>query len=370
MTIRDIARILEAWAPPSIAWENDNVGLQLGAPSQRVRGILVALDITDGVIDEARARKANLIVTHHPMLFRPVRSIDTETRVGRMARSLLRSDIAVFSAHTNLDFAPGGVSFVLAERLGLTDASVLSPTAQRRQKIVTFVPRDHVDAVRAAMAAEGAGVIGEYSACSFGAEGMGTFHGSAAARPAVGAAGRFESAEEVRLEMIADEWNMRRIVAALRAAHPYEEAAYDIYRLENDDRRFGAGAIGALAKPIRLRQLLARVRTSLGLPVVRYAGDLKAVIRTVAVCGGSGSDLLGAAIAAGADAFVTADVRYHAFQEPDGRIALVDAGHFETEHPIVAAIADALRSDPGVRKHKIRIDTSRASKNPVQYFSS
>jgi putative NIF3 family GTP cyclohydrolase 1 type 2 len=179
-----------------------------------------------------------------------------------------------------------------------------------------------------------------------------------------------EQAEEVRLEMILDQWQLGAVRTALRAVHPYEEIPVDLYRLENTDARFGAGAIGELPKPLRYKEFLSHVRSSLGTPALRHSGEAHRTIRSVAVCGGSGSDLLGAAIARGADAFVTADVRYHAFQEPDGRIALVDAGHFETEVPAVAAIAMALKRDPMVRAAKVRIIVSRSSKNPVQYFPS
>ncbi len=370
MTIHDIKGLLDSWAHPSLAWEKDNVGLELGAMNKRVRGILVALDVTDAVIEEARAQKIDVIISHHPMFFRPLRSINTGERTGRMVSALLRSGIAVFTAHTNLDVATGGVSSALAQALELQGPAVLSPEQHRRQKIVTFVPREHADTLRAAMALEGAGVIGAYTNCSYMSDGMGTFLPGAAARPFVGAGGRLEQAEELRLEMVADDWNVERVIGALRAAHPYEEPAYDIYRIENASASVGAGAIGALKRPMRLKQFLTRVRLRLKVPALRYCGDLQSLIRTVAVCGGSGSEYMAAAMARGADAFVTSDIRYHAFQEPDGRMALIDAGHYETELPAVAAVARYLRQNDKVRKEHIRIVVSRASKNSVQYFSS
>ena len=370
MTIGDIREIVESWAPPSIAWEKDNIGLEVGTASGRVRTVLLALDATDQVIEEARAEKADLIICHHPLLFHPLRTVNTEERTGRMLKNLLRYNIALLAAHTNLDFMSGGVSFALAESLGITETSVLSATAARREKIVTFVPRDHADGVRRAMALAGAGNIGQYSSCSFASGGTGTFEGSRDSTPFVGSAGRLEHAEEVRLEMVADSWNRARIVAALRQAHPYQEAAYDVYQLENSNSDVGAGAIGRLKKPVRLKQFLVEICSALKIRTVRYSGDLKASVATVAVCGGSGSDLLPVALERGADALVTADVRYHAFQEPDGRMALIDAGHYETEVPILGHLARMLGQHRRIEEAHIRIIVSRASRNPVQYFSS
>lgn len=370
MLIRDIGTIVESWAPPSIAWERDNIGLQVGEPGRRVRAVVVALDVTDAVIEEARAQRADLIICHHPLLFHPLRSVDPGERTGRMVDALLRHRIALYAAHTNLDFMAGGVSFSLAEAIGLENAVVLSPSAGRRRKIVTFVPRDHAESVRSAMASAGAGEIGAYSSCSFSSEGTGTFKGAAHSAPYVGTAGVLEEVEELRLEMAADEWNVSRILAALCKAHPYEEPAFDVYRLEDAAGAAGEGAIGTLKRPLTLRRFLARLRSSLGVPALRYCGEPSRKIATVAVCGGSGSDLLGAALARGADAFVTADIRYHAFQEPDGRMALIDAGHYETELPSVRRLARALSRERRIHKEHVRVVVSRASRNPVQYFSS
>ena len=370
MVIRDIQQILEKWAPPALAWERDNVGLQIGSPERKVRRIVVALDTTDGVIDEAQKQRADLVISHHPLLFHPPRALRETDRIGRMVQRLIQNKIAVYAAHTNLDFTSGGVSFALAERLGIEHPSILSGNHRVEKKVVTFVPRDHADSVRSAMAEAGAGEIGYYTSCSFQVEGSGSFRAGAGAHPAVGRSGVLEQIDEVRLEMIVPEWKLAGVLDALRQSHPYEEVAYDVYSLDNISRKFGAGAIGALAKPVTLRDLLRHVSSALGVPQLRYCGRLQSRIATVAVCGGSGAEFIDAALRGRADAFITADVRYHNFQEPDGRMALIDAGHFETEHPVVQKIVSMLKNSPLVRKENVRISASRAAKNPVQYFSS
>ncbi len=367
ITVRDIAHILEEWAPREIAWEHDNIGIQCGNPSAPVRGILVALDVTEDVVREARRRQASLIVSHHPLLFRPLSSVDTSTGSGRLLATLLRQRIAVIAAHTNIDFVRGGTSFALAEALGLRDPAFLVRDSRLNTKIVTFVPPSHVDRVAQAMSDAGAGVIGDYSQCSFRTEGTGTFLGAAASSPSVGTPGVFARVPETRLEMQLLRRNAPAVVRALKHAHPYEEVAYDLFSLENTHPDFGMGVMGDLRRPVTLSAFLRRIRRTLGSRGLRYCGTPGTTLHSVAVCGGSGADLLQQAIAGGADAFITADVKYHAFQEASGRIALVDAGHYETELPVVAAITARLRRE--CLKHQgsfsVRATTTRTS--PIAY---
>ena len=365
MNVRDVAAILEEWAPPEIAWEGDNVGLQVGRGDAPVRGILVALEVTDAVIREARRRRASLIVSHHPLVFRPLRSVATDTHEGRRIAALLRDDIALYAAHTNLDFAGGGTSFVLAEQLGITGAKFLRTPYRVQKKIVTFVPEADVERVAGAMAEAGAGVIGNYDACSFRIAGEGTFKGNDAATPAVGRRGTLERVREIRLEMVVQGPRLADVVTALRSAHPYEEVAYDVYPVETPSRAYGMGVVGDLDRPMKLRAFLGRVRRSLSIPHLRYAGDPERLVRRAAVCGGSGADLLPAAIAAGADAFVTADVKYHAFHDSTGAIALIDAGHYETEVPVVRSLARRLAAR--MRGSGIPVSSTRVRTNPVRW---
>jgi dinuclear metal center YbgI/SA1388 family protein len=367
VTVRGIQEIMEAWAPLDIAWERDNVGLQTGDPDARVRGIVVALDVTEGIVTEAVRRGANLIVSHHPLLFRPLRSVTTDTGQGRCIGALVRRRVALYSAHTNLDFTRGGTSFALAEALGVTTEGFLRTPFRLQTKIVTFVPPSHADSVASAMAAAGAGVIGEYTQCSFRGEGSGTFRGGAGSHPAAGRRGILEHEKEIRLEMVAPRRAVRSVVRAMTEAHPYEEVAYDVYALENTAGDYGMGTIGTLRRTVPLPTFLAMVRRNLNTPAIRWSGDPRIPVHRVALCGGSGSELLGDAIASGAEAFVTADVRYHSYHEAEGRIALVDAGHYETEIPVVAAIADRLRRETRGRGERIPVHAASGSTNPVRW---
>lgn len=364
-SIRDLARALEAWAPPASAQSYDNVGLQVGDSSREITGVIVALDLTSAVIDEAAAAGANLIVTHHPLLFRPLRALTPSSQVGALALRLAERGIALYTAHTNLDAARGGVSFALAETLGLQNVQFLQGESGHLVKLAVFVPGDHAGAVREALAGAGAGQIGEYEACAFGSSGTGYFRPTEAARPYQGEpGGALESAEEVRLEVLLPRWKLGQALGAARAAHPYEEMAYDVFAAEQADTRVGMGALGALPEAELLPAFLARVAKALGSEALRYAGRDDQRIRTVAVCGGAGRDLIGAARRAGADAYVTADLTYHTFFDalgPGGEatLALIDAGHYETEQMTEALLVDFLRGAfPGVEISATALRTS------------
>jgi dinuclear metal center YbgI/SA1388 family protein len=280
---------------------------------------------------------------------------------------LLRGGIALYSAHTNLDFTRQGTSFALADALGLEDVSFLERPYRILRKIVTFVPRDHVEEVAAAMAEAGAGRIGNYDHCSFRLEGIGTFRGNTKANPAIGMRGRLERTPEMRLEMIAPEWAVEPVLHAMRRAHPYEEVAYDVYTLENASDEFGIGVTGTLHHPVQLSTFLARIKRQLKTGRLRWAGDPRAIVKRVAACGGSGGDLLESAIKSGSDVFVTADLKYHAFHDARGRIALVDAGHHETELPVVNVLVKRLKQELSRRGSRIVVHAAVCSTNPVCY---
>jgi dinuclear metal center YbgI/SA1388 family protein len=368
MNLADIEKFFEEWAPRWTAWERDNVGIQIGRRSRKVSSLLIALDVTPEIIEEAVTRKTDLIVTHHPLLFRPPSSISDSDVVGTMVLSLAEKRIALFSAHTNLDSAAGGVSYTLAQALGIAKPVFLMPLKNTLVKIAVFVPERQADAVAAAMASSGAGVIGEYQSCSFRMTGKGTFQGSARSSPALGKALRREEVSEVRLEMIVPRSRVTAVVAAMKSAHPYEEVAYDLYTLENGNPNVGMGAIGELSKPMALRAFLSRVKRTLHATSIRFSGSVSQTVKRVAVCGGSGSELLEDAIRANADVFVTADVRYHGFHSASGRIALVDAGHYETEHIVLNSIAERLRSWAKARNEKLVVTLSKQSTNPIHSF--
>ncbi len=366
MTVRDIQRFLEDWAPAWTAWEQDNVGLQIGDPDQRVRRVLVALDVTPPVVGEAVRKKAEVIVSHHPLLFRPPKAVRTDEPTGAMLHALARHGISVLSAHTNLDFARGGVSHALASRLGLINVRFLNHLADRLAKIVVFVPESHVEQVTSAMGQAGAGIIGQYTDCSFRSMGTGTYRGSEHARPYLGKPLRLEHVPEVRLELVAPRALTGRVIAAMKTVHPYDEVAYDLYDVRTPMPDAGEGVIAELPRPLPLKAFLALVKKSLGARLVRFSGDPMLRVQQIALCGGGGSALLERAISEGADAFLTADVRYHSFHEATGRIALIDAGHYETEHVILQPLAQRLRAHAKAQGDRVTVSVTRQHTNPVQ----
>lgn len=367
MLVRDVAHIIEQWAPRAVAWDRDNVGLQVGDPGKRVGRVLVALDAAEAVVAEGKKEKADLIVTHHPLLFRPPRSITTNDRVGKIVTELIQSNIALYSVHTNLDFTIGGVSFVLGEKLGLQELEFLKNNDSDLRKVAVFVPAADVGKLTEAMAGAGAGLIGKYDHCSFRIEGKGTFRGGERTKPHVGQAGRLEEVDEVRLEMIVPRWKVAEVLRAMKNAHPYEEVGYDVYVLENESTGFGAGVIGNLPEGLELQAFLKRIKDALHVPTLRYAGARRTV-RRVAMCGGSGADLLDEAIARNADAFVTADVRYHQFEAAADRIVLIDAGHFETEHPSLDRLVAHIEQYVAQKQEDVRVMKTSVNTNPVQYY--
>jgi dinuclear metal center YbgI/SA1388 family protein len=366
LQVSNIVQLFEDWAPDWVAWEKDNVGLQVGDRHNRVTRILVTLDVSKQIVSEAIAQKVELIVSHHPLLFRPPSSIIASDPVGKLVLRLAEHKIALFSAHTNLDFAQGGVSFTLAKELGLKNIRFLTPLKNSLAKIVVFIPDGYVERVIRAMTQAGAGVIGKYSTCSFGSKGTGSFCGSAASNPFLGKRENFESVEETRLEMAAPRASVPGVVAALKAVHPYEEPVYDIYFIENSNPNFGMGALGTLPTPKPLGIFLTSLKQTLGAGALRYTGNLVDKIQNVAVCGGAGSDLLPEAIAAKADVFVTADIKYHAFQKAEHTIALIDAGHWETEHIILKPIADRLRSAARAAHKPLTVFITKHKTNPIK----
>ena len=298
MVVREILQILEQKAPKELCWQGDNVGLQLGSPKQQVKKILLALDVSEEVVAEAQRKKANLIISHHPLIFTPIKSLTPENRIGKLLMAMTKSNIALLSAHTNLDFTHNGVSIALAERIGLMNIQVLIPQEHAMKKVVVFVPHDYADVVMQAMSKAGAGAIGNYDSCSFQLPGSGTFRGLKGSKPFIGqrprrgSEGTIERVKEIRLEMIVYAWKLKSVLQAMTESHPYEEVAYDVYNLENEASQYGTGAIGELEIPMRLEQFLQHVKKQLHVPVLRFTGELKSKIKRVAVCGGSGSQIV------------------------------------------------------------------------------
>ena len=339
-TIGELNRL----APPRLAWPGDPIGLQIARDGDDIGTLLLALEVTSAVAEEAARSQAQMIFTHHPLIYRPLERIHCEGYAERMVRELIRRNIALFVAHTNLDSAPGGVCDTLAEAIGLRDVQPLKTTRTKHYKLVVFVPPEALDAVSSAMCGAGAGRIGNYTCCTFRVPGTGTFLPGDAADPAAGERGTLNQAEELRLEAVVPGHALADVLPAVRAAHPYEEPAVDVFPLDGGPGEPGLGRLGELEAPVPLSELAAHVKQVLDARVVKFAGDPHKSCRRVAVCGGAGGACLEDAIQAGCDVYVTGELGYHEAIEADERgLAVVAAGHGDSERIVIPKLAAALQ---------------------------
>lgn len=343
-TVADVVRVLGDWAPLALAAEWDNVGLLLGDGAAPVRRVMTCLTVTPEAAEEAVRDGAELIVSHHPILFRAVQKLTPASSEGRMLLSLARAGTAVYSPHTAYDNAPGGINDGLARRLGLTEVRGLRTLpAGKSVKLVVFVPDADLGRVSDAVFAAGAGIIGQYRECSFRLSGTGTFFGSDASNPTVGQKGRREDVAEWRLEVLVPEERLDDVVRALRKAHSYEEPAFDLYPLRADPTRHGQGRIGLLPQAMPLGEFAAHVRSVLGATTVQTVGTPESPVRKVALACGAAGEFLSDAARQGADVFLTGEIRFHDALSAQSRgIALVVPGHYATERPGVEDLAQRL----------------------------
>ena len=369
ITVGDIITFLEREVPPVLAEDWDNSGLQLGNPSKQVSAILVALNATAEALQEAGSRQANLLITHHPLLFSPLKTINLSQPTAQVVEMALAAGTAVYSAHTTWDRAFGGVNDALAEALGLTVTGFLEEGPRERMaKLVVFAPKEAVSQVRDALFDDRAGVIGRYSHCSYSLDGEGSYMPLEGADPYVGEQGKLEKADEVRLEVIAPRRSVSQVLERVRAVHPYEEMAYDVYPLLNPTHRGGMGRMARLPKPMNLGQLIEDIKVRLNLNRIKFVGSRDREVCTVALCGGAGSSLWGEALARGADVYISGEFRYHEALEARSKgLALVDIGHFASEFPGVRALAGRVESSlPS--GHDIAIYTYEGEKDVFQFI--
>ena len=339
----DILGIINKIAPASLAEAWDNSGLQIGDPTAEVTKVMISLDPTPDVIDSALKASCQLLVTHHPLIFKPLKSISTTTPLGSSIQKAIKGGLSIVSLHTNYDIASGGLNDLLASKLGLSNVVPLKVTANSELfKLVVFVPADHIESVRSALF-DFAKSQGNYRDCSFATDGVGTFTPLEGAEPFVGIVGELATVNEGRLELLIERGQLPRALKALLVAHPYEEPAFDIYPLLNEGEKFGLGRIGRLPDFATLGEYACQLKKVLSAPLIRYVGDPMARISKVALCSGSGASLLRDAVRAGADLLVTGDVKYHEAREAeDLGLALIDAGHFSTEIIMVDDITERL----------------------------
>jgi len=331
MKIKDLTAYLERIAPLELQESYDNSGLLIGTRNTEINKVLITLDITDEVVDEAIAEKCELIIAHHPLIFKGIKRLNRNSLTERLLVKLIKADISVYAIHTNLDNVKPGVNEILSENLGLKNKSILAPLDGNLQKLVTFCPLEHENQVREAMFSAGAGHIGNYDKCSYNLQGEGTFRALEGTDPFVGKKNELHFEKEVRIESVVPQFKMNEVLKAMTAAHPYEEVAYDIYSLENKNYQTGAGMIGELVNETDAKIFLEKVKDILGTRALKHSPLVNRKIKRVAVCGGSGAFLISAAKRSGADVFITGDVKYHDFFEHHGEMTIVDAGHYETE---------------------------------------
>jgi len=362
--VRDVAAALAEWAPPSYQESYDNAGLLCGDPDQPVTGILCCLDSTEEVLREAAELGCNLVVAHHPILFGSLKSLTGKTYAERALLTAIRNNIALYAAHTNLDAVHHGVNDRMADRLGLLNRQILDPKREQLLKLVTFVPVEGAARVRQALFDAGAGVISAYDHCSFNIPGEGTFRAGSGTHPFVGQQGQDHSEAEMRVEVILPRHKATEALRLMKKVHPYEEVAYDLYPLLNEHPQVGHGLVGELPEALSEPEFLERLKDRFRTPCVRHSALTGEPIKRVALCGGSCIFLISKALQSGAQAFVTADVKYHQFFDAEGKLLLADVGHYESEQFTAGLLAEFLSG----KFDTFAVRLTSIVTNPVNYF--
>lgn len=362
MKIKELIQSLIDEFPIAYQESYDNSGGQIVFNNEEITGVLLCLDVNNDIVTEAIEKKCNLIISHHPIFFKPIKKISDD--YDGFIISAIQHKISILSLHTNFDVSENGTNNILADVLKLENTVILSTIPDKLRKLVTFVPHDYVDKVRIALSEAGAGVIGNYDVCSYNVQGYGTFRANEKAIPFVGEKGEIHKEPETRIEMIFPQHLETRIIEALLKVHPYEEVAYDIYKLENKHPQVGLGRVGYLANPMTTEAFLYYVKEQLKCNVLRYNNTTKQIIQKVAICSGAGISLINEAISANVDAFVTADLKYHDFASAPSSLLLVDAGHYETEIFFMKKMFDVISK----KNTKFAINFSEKTKNPINYF--
>ncbi|MBK0379956.1 Nif3-like dinuclear metal center hexameric protein [Mucilaginibacter segetis] len=364
MKLAQLTAYLESLAPPAYQEHYDNSGLIVGRPDMEVWQALISLDCTEAVVDEAIATDCQVIISHHPIVFKGLKRFNGKTYVERVVEKAIRHNIAIYAIHTNLDNVMVGVNARICENLGLENLRILAPKQGVLKKLVTYVPKQQAEQVRNALFHAGAGDIGNYNECSFNAEGTGTFKGCEDSNPYVGEPGVRHHEDEIRIETIYPAYLESKIIMALVLAHPYEEVAYDLYELTNKHQQVGSGMIGDLPMQMDEEDFLADVKEKMHAEVIRHTAFTGKPVKQVAVCGGSGGFLLKNAIAAGADVFITADYKYHEFFDAEGKIVIADIGHFESEQFTQQLLYEIIQN----KFVNFAVRLTKVNTNPVKYF--
>ncbi len=364
MKIKDIINAIELFAAPELQEDYDNAGLITGNADWQCNGVLCTLDVTVDVLQEAIAKECNMVVAHHPIIFRGLKRITGKNYIEQVIIEAIKADIAIYAAHTNLDNVVLGVSGKMAEKLGLKNIKILAPKYKILRRLITFAPIDKAEEVRQAVFAAGAGQIGKYSQCSFNSEGIGTFKAEEGADPHVGKIGEQHQEMETKIEIVYPAYLELQVVNALVKAHPYEEVAYDIFKMENFHNGIGSGIIGELETAESEEDFLKKIKVEFKTGVIRHTAFTGKKIKKIALCGGAGAFLIGKAMSQGADIYITGDVKYHEFFDAEGKMLIADIGHYESEQFTVELLHDLIvQKFPTFAVLKTEVNT-----NPVRYF--
>ena len=364
MKLREITDVLEEFAPLSFQESYDNAGLIIGDRNMDVSGALLSIDVTEEVVEEAIKKNCNLIISHHPIIFKGLKKITGKNYIERVVLSAIRNNIAIYASHTNIDSVTGGVNSMICRKLNLKDCKVLLPKENELLKLVTYAPVDYADEIRNKIFGTGAGNIGNYDNCSFNITGKGTFRGNESSKPFVGKKGNVHYEDEVRIETIFPRYLKSQLISSLISAHPYEEVAYDIYPLINKYKSVGMGMVGYLPEPLPEQDFFDLIKSVFNLDVIRHTEFLNKKVNKVAVCGGSGSFLLRNAISAKADVFITGDFKYHEFFDAENKLVIADIGHYESEQYTKDVFYELLMK----KFPKFALCLSETNTNPVKYF--
>ena len=364
MLIQDITSYLEKLAPTSLQETYDNSGLLIGSKTNDVNKILITLDVTEEVIEEAVSKNCELIIAHHPLIFKGLKKLTNSNLTEKLVVKAIKSDVAIYAIHTNLDNVIGGVNSILAKKLGIKNTKILLPKSDGLKKVVCFCPTNHANNIRQAMFNAGAGNIGNYDNCSYISSGIGTFKPLVGSNPYLGKTNQLHEEEEIRIEIITPSHGINNIIRAMIAAHPYEEPAYDIYNLDNTNPTIGSGLIGELENETPVDEYLLEVKRALGTKYIKHNKLIDRTVKRVAICGGSGSFLIDAAAKKKADLFISADIKYHEYFEHAGNMTIADAGHYETEHPVKELIYALLKE----KFPNFALQISEESANPISFM--
>lgn len=367
---KKIIKLMESFAPKKFAQSWDNIGFQLGNANHEIDKIMLTLEITDEIIEEAIEKNIDLIITHHPLIFSGLKSITDDSVMGKKIIKLMKHNINVYASHTNLDTADGGLNDYLAELIGLDRVSYLEKVySEKYYKLTAFVPHENAEKVREAVCASGAGNIGDYSDCSFSLDGTGTFRPLDGSNPHIGSNGELERVEETRIEFIVNESSLSKAISSLISAHPYETPAYDVIKLENEIESYGIARYGFLDKAMPTEEFIEHVKEKLNIPFVKLVGSTEGKIYKVGLCTGAGADYIKAAKRVGCDIYITGDTKYHEGQlATEIGLKVLDTGHYETEAIYMERLKEILVSACEKKDYDVKIITAETCTNFFKYF--